>query len=123
MKITTYREFLTNSRGIDKECSQSVETFKTGVQYQFYHALALLLTALLSQKLSTREINWAGNLFIAGIILFSGSLYTITAFKVMPADIPKFIGPITPVGGLLFIAGWIFLLIAALKTKKTPKEG
>jgi len=96
----------------------SVEVFKTGVRYQFYHALALMLTAILSQKFSSREINWAGNSFIAGIILFSGSLYTITCFKAIPADVPKFVGPITPLGGLLFIVGWIFLLIAVLKIKK-----
>ena len=99
---------------------QSVEVFKTGVQYQFYHALALLLTALLSQKFSKREITWAGNLFIAGIILFSGSLYAIIAFKAMKAEVPGFLGPVTPLGGLLFIAGWVFLLIAVIKTKQFP---
>jgi len=101
---------------------QSVEVFKTGVQYQFYHALALIVTALLSQKFSNRQLNWAGNLFIAGIILFSGSLYAITAFKTIPAEVPKFIGPITPLGGLLFIAGWLFLLIAVIMTKQLPGE-
>ena len=97
---------------------QSVEVFKTGVQYQFYHALTLILTAILADKFSSKEIKWAGNAFIAGIILFSGSLYAITAFKAMPAEVPKFIGPVTPLGGLLFIAGWLFLLIAVLKNKK-----
>jgi uncharacterized membrane protein YgdD (TMEM256/DUF423 family) len=94
---------------------QSVEVFKTGVQYQFYHALALILTSILSIHFSSQQIKWAGNLFIGGIILFSGSLYAITAFKTMELTVPKFIGPITPVGGLLFIAGWISLLIAVIK--------
>jgi uncharacterized membrane protein YgdD (TMEM256/DUF423 family) len=97
---------------------QSVEVFKTGVQYQFYHALALMLTAILADKLLSKAIKWAGYAFIAGIILFSGSLYAITTFKTMPAEVPKFIGPITPLGGLSFIVGWLFLLIAVLKTKK-----
>ena len=101
---------------------QAIEVFKTGVQYQFYHALALILTAILSQKFTARELNWAGNLFIVGVILFSGSLYAITAFKAMPAEVPQFIGPITPLGGVLFIGGWIFLLIAVLKTKQPPTE-
>ena len=96
---------------------QSVEVFKTGVQYQFYHSLALILTGILSLHVSSKEINWAGNLFICGILLFSGSLYGITAFKAMGAAVPKFIGPVTPLGGLLFIAGWIFLLIAVIKRK------
>ena len=96
---------------------QSVEVFKTGVQYQFYHALALILTGILSIHFSTKEINWAGTLFIWGIILFSGSLYAITAFKAMGSAVPKFIGPITPLGGVLFIAGWVSLLIAVIKRK------
>ncbi|HEY5774341.1 MAG TPA: DUF423 domain-containing protein, partial [Chitinophagaceae bacterium] len=96
---------------------QSVEVFKTGVQYQFYHALALILTGILSIHFSSKEINWTGTLFIWGIILFSGSLYAITAFKAMGSAVPKFIGPVTPVGGLLFIAGWICLLIAVIKRK------
>lgn len=102
---------------------QTVEVFKTGVQYQFYHAMALIVTAILSQKFAAWELNWAGNLFISGIILFSGSLYAITAFKTMAVEIPTFIGPITPLGGLLFIAGWTFLLIAILKTRSSQVEG
>jgi len=96
---------------------QSIEVFKTGVQYQFYHSLALILTGLLSFHFSSKEIKWAGNLFIGGIIFFSGSLYAITAFKAMELTVPKFIGPVTPVGGLLFIAGWICLLFAVIKKK------
>jgi len=96
---------------------QSVEVFKTGVQYQFYHSLALILTGILSLHFSAKEINWACTLFIWGIILFSGSLYAITAFKAMGSAVPKFIGPVTPIGGLLFIAGWICLLIAVIKRK------
>jgi uncharacterized membrane protein YgdD (TMEM256/DUF423 family) len=100
-----------------------VEVFKTGVQYQFYHALALIVTSILSQRITLKEINWAGNLFTAGIILFSGSLYAITGFRAMSLEAPKFIGPITPVGGLLFIAGWFVLLMAVVKTKQLSKEG
>ena len=95
----------------------SVETFKTGVQYQFYHALALILTGILSLNFPGKQLKWSGNLFIGGIILFSGSLYAITAFKAAAADVPKFIGPITPLGGVLFILGWLFLLIAVLSKK------
>jgi uncharacterized membrane protein YgdD (TMEM256/DUF423 family) len=93
---------------------QSVEVFKTGVQYQFYHALALILTGILSLHFQGKQLKWAGNLFIIGIVFFSGSLYAITAFKALASEVPKFIGPVTPLGGLLFILGWIFLLIAVL---------
>ena len=102
---------------------QAVEVFKTGVQYQFYHALALILTAILTEKFSSKEIRWAGNTFIIGIILFSGSLYAITAFKALAAEVPGFIGPTTPLGGLSFVAGWIFLLVAIARTKQPPSAG
>ena len=94
---------------------ESIEVFKTGVQYQFYHAVALILVAILSAKISAKQINWAGNLFLTGILFFSGSLYTITLCKAMQTVVPKFIFPITPLGGACFIAGWIFLLFAVIK--------
>jgi uncharacterized membrane protein YgdD (TMEM256/DUF423 family) len=62
-------------------------------------------------------MKWAGNAFIGGILLFSGSLYAITAFKAAGTDVPKFIGPVTPLGGLLFILGWLLLLLAVLSKK------
>ena len=55
--------------------------FQTGVQYQFYHALALLVVAIIYEKVSNRWIKWSGSCFIAGIILFSGSLYLLTLLK------------------------------------------
>ena len=97
--------------------AESIEVFKTGVQYQFYHAIALILAAILFLKLPAKQINWAGNFFLAGIFSFSGSLYTITLCKAMETTAPKFIFPITPLGGVCFIAGWFFLLVAVMKKK------
>lgn len=91
--------------------------FQTGVQYQLYHSLALLGLGILADKIKNNWINWAGNSFIAGILLFSGSLYLLTFLKIENSSVIKFIGPITPVGGLCFIAGWVFLLLAVLKQK------
>lgn len=91
--------------------------FQTGVQYQVYHALALLAVVILSEKFSDRWLKWAANCFIAGIILFSGSLYLLTYLKIQGSSAVKIAGPITPLGGLFFIAGWLFLLIAAVKRK------
>lgn len=91
--------------------------FQTGVQYQMYHALALLAVGILYEKIPFKLIRWAGNLFISGIILFSGSLYLITALNGKAENLVKIIGPITPFGGLLFILGWLFLLISFLKNK------
>lgn len=91
--------------------------FQTGVQYQMYHALALIAVAMLFDKLSANWIKWAGIFFITGIILFSGSLYLLTFFKLQESSAVKFVGPVTPLGGLFFIAGWLCILIAAIKKK------
>jgi uncharacterized membrane protein YgdD (TMEM256/DUF423 family) len=88
--------------------------FRTGVQYQMYHALALLAVAIIYDRLPNRWIKWAGNGFVLGIILFSGSLYLLTFLKVQGLAV-KFVGPITPLGGLFFIAGWLCLLIGVAK--------
>ena len=94
-----------------------LHSFQTGVQYQIYHALALLAVAILFENFSSHRFIWAANCFIAGIILFSGSLYLLTFLKIQGSNAVRFIGPITPVGGLFFIAGWLFLLLAAVKKK------
>lgn len=88
-----------------------VAIFETGVRYQFYHVFALLAVALLSEKFSSKWLIRAGNCFITGIILFSGSLYALTAMKAADSGNLKIAGVITPVGGLFFIAGWLFLWI------------
>jgi uncharacterized membrane protein YgdD (TMEM256/DUF423 family) len=87
----------------------TVAVFETGVRYQFYHVFALLMVALLSERFSNKWMFRAGNCFITGIILFSGSLYLLTALKIAESVHGQLAGVITPVGGLFFIAGWIFL--------------
>jgi uncharacterized membrane protein YgdD (TMEM256/DUF423 family) len=91
--------------------------FQTAVQYQMYHALALLAIAIMYDQFQNRWIKWAGNCFIAGIILFSGSLYCLTCLKIQESNAVKIVGPVTPLGGIFFIAGWLFLLAAAIKNK------
>ena len=95
--------------------------FQTGVQYQMYHALALLATGVLYEKFPAKLVRWAGNLFISGIILFSASLYVLTAMNGKEENLVKIIGPITPIGGTLFILGWLFLLIAFLRNKNSER--
>ena len=97
--------------------AETVQTFQTGVQYQMYHALALLLTGLLYEKCSQRFAKTAGILFIIGVILFSGSLYILTAGKAVETSALDKAGIITPLGGLAFIGGWVFLFISAVKSK------
>ncbi len=91
--------------------STDLQVYQTGVTYQFYHVLALLAVGLLMGANENKFLRWAANLFVTGIILFSGSLYLITYFKLAQSELPRFIGPVTPIGGLMFIAGWIFLFI------------
>ncbi len=88
--------------------AEYLAVLQTGVQYQFIHALALLLVALLAQHRASRALVFAAIFFTLGIILFSGSLYVLvlTAFKP---------GLITPIGGSLLVLGWLSLAISALR--------
>lgn len=90
----------------------SLESFETGVRYQAWHALALLgLTALRAQMRLPRGIGW---LWGSGVILFSGSIYGLSLDELAGAQW-SFLGPVTPLGGLLMIAGWAWLLLASFQ--------
>jgi uncharacterized membrane protein YgdD (TMEM256/DUF423 family) len=89
--------------------------FDTAVKYQMYHTLAMLALVLLSKNMSHKFINWAFNCFLIGIVMFSGSLYFLCTRNLLGAEWLKALGPITPIGGLFFIAGWIFLVLVGLK--------
>ena len=97
--------------------AESVSSFQTGVQYQMYHALALLLTAVIWSQYKTPQLKWAGYFFIIGVILFSGSLYLLTTLKATNQVGLKGIGIITSVGGLFFIDGWLMRLLSFFKLK------
>ena len=94
---------------------KAIATFETGVRYQFYHVFALLTVAILHKDFA--NVKAAGWLFIGGILLFSGSLYFLSAMQGMVQPGYNWIGAITPFGGLLFIAGWLWMLIAVFKKK------
>jgi uncharacterized membrane protein YgdD (TMEM256/DUF423 family) len=91
-------------------------TFETGVRYQMYHALFLILCGILSIASSTakKAILW---LTTIGVVFFSGSIYFLATQSVLNVDF-KFLGPVTPIGGLLLIAAWIVLLLNILKPKR-----
>ena len=95
--------------------TETVGIYQTGVQYQMYHALALLVIGILADRMSNTLINYTGFLFITGIVLFSGSLYLIASLRAMNKVISPGIGLMTPIGGFLFILAWILLLIALIK--------
>ena len=81
-------------------------TFETGVRYQFYHALGLMLASMLYKEYSNKFTLWACRFFVIGVCLFSGSLYALALLN----GSYSFIGAITPLGGLSFIIGWLLLL-------------
>ncbi len=86
---------------------EMLAVFQTGVQYQFFHSLALLVTGLLAVQLGeSAGLRWSGVLFLAGILLFSGSLYVLALSGV------KWLGAVTPFGGTCFLAGWLVLAIS-----------
>lgn len=95
--------------------AETVTTFETGVRYQFYHVFALLAVAILFGSFPGRNLQYAGVCFIIGIILFSGSLYILTALQATKTVGLRGIGAITPIGGVFFIIGWILLFLVVLK--------
>lgn len=91
---------------------RELEVFQTAVTYQMTHAIALILVALLSGfGLSRRLLGLAAGFHLIGILLFSGSLYILALTDI------RWIGPITPMGGLCFIIGWGFLVAAGLNRR------
>lgn len=104
------------AHGLKKIASpDTVAIYQTGVQYQMYHALALLLTGILFERIGNSFINYAGIFFVIGVLLFSGSLYLLAALQAMNKTVPTPVNFITPLGGLFFIAGWLSLLIGIIK--------
>ncbi|MFF2091958.1 DUF423 domain-containing protein [Paenibacillus sp. NPDC058174] len=87
--------------------------FETGVRYHMYHSLGLMLVALLADRLGESKLLRTGaNLLIAGVVIFSGSLYALALSDV------SVLGAITPVGGVAFLSGWGCIIAAALRTTK-----
>jgi len=90
--------------------------FETAVKYQFYHVFALLAVGILFQTFNSTWMLWSGRMFITGTIFFSGSLYLLTFFLANGNENMKWLGAITPIGGLCFIAGWLCMAIAFWKS-------
>ena len=87
----------------------SIQTWETGVRYQMWHALALILLSMISLKHPIPKMT--GLCFVVGTILFSGSLYGLAL------DGPKWLGPVTPLGGLCLMMGWVLLVYSTSKNK------
>lgn len=96
----------------EKLSAHYLAIWETAVQYQMFHAIGLIIVGILMNSTllgTSTQLSWAGYLILTGIIIFSGSLYVLSLSGI------GILGAITPIGGVAFIAGWIMLIIAALK--------
>ena len=93
----------------DKLSQYSMSIYDKAVLYQFFHAIAILFVAVLNKIFDTQDFSISGILLIIGILLFSGSLFILAITDM------KWLGAITPIGGTLFIVGWLILFIKILK--------
>lgn len=117
LKIATFLGFLSVVLGAfashalkDILDTEKLNSFETGVRYQFYHVVVILVVGLTS-KLNEKTKKRINNLFLLGIVLFSGSIFLLST-AVIPA---KYIWFVTPIGGLFFMLGWLVLLRAFFK--------
>ncbi|WP_113654709.1 DUF423 domain-containing protein [Pedobacter namyangjuensis] len=94
----------------------ALDIWHKGVEYQFYHVFALLYLSTFA-RYKNKLIGFSFLFFTLGILLFSGSLYILALKDILNITNTKIIGPITPIGGLFFILGWISLFLAAVKDK------
>lgn len=83
--------------------AERLATYEIAVRYQMYHALALMVLALVMDRFPDAALAWAAWLFLAGVLIFGGTLYTIALGG------PRWLGAITPIGGVCLIAGWVLL--------------
>lgn len=103
-------------KSLTKDASQ-LTAFETGVRYQFFHGIALLIIPFVLEKIN-QESKLIFNLFLTGILLFSFSIYVLVLSKIGGVELlAKIAGPITPIGGLILIVSWGLLLVKVIKSK------
>lgn len=103
---------------VDKIPPASLVSYKTGVSYQFYHTLAALLSLILFKQHASKYLLRAAVCFLVGVFLFSGSIYLLATRTMTDISFTNILGPLTPIGGLFFILGWLMIMLAALTNFK-----
>lgn len=88
---------------------ERLDIYETAVRYHFFHALGLLAIGLAARSIDAPALRWSAVLVVAGIVLFSGSIYALSF------SAPRFIGILTPIGGVALIAGWLVFAVAVLR--------
>lgn len=102
--------------------AERLVSFETGVRYHLLHALAILIVATLLHFGKKQALAVSGWLFTGGIILFSGSIYLLTMQDILGVNL-GFLGPVTPIGGILLMAGWVMLGISSFQHAEHGKHG
>ena len=99
-----------------------LNAFDTASKYQLFHTLAMLAVLLVKDGAENKRLQWAFQLFLLGIIFFSGSLYLLSTRHLLGAEWLRVMGPITPLGGLFFMAGWLMLGFSMFKNVKAKQS-
>lgn len=94
-----------------------LDIWKIGVQYQFYHAIAILVTAAIYAQHDRKGLKWTYRFFLAGIFFFSVSLYILALSDSLIGTRLSWMGAITPIGGIFFIVGWISFFLSFFRKK------
>ncbi len=94
-----------------------LEIWKIGVQYQFYHAIAILVTAAVYSQHNRKGLKWTYRFFLLGIFIFSGSLYSLAMSDTLIGTRYSWLGAITPIGGVFFIVGWVSFFLSFFRKK------
>lgn len=99
-----------------------LNAFDTASKYQLFHTLAMLLMVVLHTQMPSKHLRWSFRIFMLGIVFFSGSLYLISTRHLLGAEWLRFLGPVTPLGGLFFMAGWLMLVVSVFKNVKAKQS-
>jgi len=97
--------------------ADQLNAWDTGSKYQLFHALVLLFVFFLFRQNNSKLVKASGWLFTVGIVFFSGSIYLLSTQNISGISF-RFLGPVTPLGGILLIAGWVLLLVEGIRANK-----
>jgi len=110
--------FLKSKMHLGLITADQLSAFDTATKYQLFHAIVLLIISLLSEDKSSKWLKMSISFFILGILLFCFSIYFLSTRSISGFQHLSFLGPVTPVGGLLLIIGWILIGVHAVKANR-----
>lgn len=102
--------------------TEDLNSAKTGINYQMFHSIAIFIAGMMYRHYPNKKILWASYCFVAGIILFSGSLYAIVLLKTADVPINSLIAILTPLGGISFVLGWLCMFMGIPSDESYTKK-